>query len=77
MITYNTHLAKGSIDGGLRKSISFSVRIDTLSRNFGHDGNSIESNDITRNHAVQADDLATNVFFSEHLTIANISLVCT
>ena len=47
---------KGSIDGGLRKSISFRVRIDTLTRNFGDDGNSIEPIDITRNHAVQSDD---------------------
>ena len=47
---------KSSIDGGLCKSISFGVRIGSFTCNFGDDGNSSESNGITRNHAVQADD---------------------
>ena len=70
MIDYNTHLLKkGSIDGGLCKSISFNVRIGSFTCNFGDDGNSTESNHITRNHAIQADDIiiGTNVSFSERL----------
>ena len=45
-----------SFDGGLRKSTSFSVRIGSFTYNFGDDGNSIESNGIAHNYAVQADD---------------------
>ena len=38
---------------------------------FGDNGNSIESNGIARNHAVQL-TIVTHVSFSERLAIANI-----
>ena len=47
---------KSRIDGQLCKSICFSVRIVTFTSNCGDDGNRTESNDVTRNHGVQADD---------------------